>query len=445
MKTYTSTKKILKKTYKKSLKIETIPLKILSNLNNENNYKSVYSNNKQLVKDIIFLKKKSFDIFYSYKYKYPLLVKEEIDINTGKGNVKRADQEEPWDTDITISKKYQFNLTDYSIYEFYGGSLGHNAPASYHNNEINEYRETYLMTNISPQNVCLNTGLWNMLEIFCKQLPNNKDLFNINLFTGNIPNTHSSLFYNEKLKHININIPIYCFKIICFNHKKYPDTTFIGIILFHNKLYYIDNTKSHINLFNYLLPIKSYPWFENISNINITNLLNFYNINTNSIKSFKHIINLNLKLTAIFKKYIEYSKNTFYISKCKTLNELFELNNKIDNFETLLKNDFFLNIVFIKIRNRIIRENILYTKFTTLNKLNIFFNNFKNELNTIYSMKDFNCETLFLKYINNNESDFKELVEISNDTNLNMYYDIVKNKIINKSKKKVINSKKNSK
>ena len=243
----------------------------------------------------------------------------------------------------------------------------------------------------------------------------------------------------------NINIPIYCFKIICFNHKKYPDTTFIGIILFHNKLYYIDNTKSHINLFNYLLPIKSYPWFENISNINITNLLNFYNINTNSIKSFKHIINLNLKLTAIFKKYIEYSKNTFYISKCKTLNELFELNNKIDNFETLLKNDFFLNIVFIKIRNRIIRENILYTKFTTLNKLNIFFNNFKNELNTIYSMKDFNCETLFLKYINNNESDFKELVEISNDTNLNMYYDIVKNKIINKSKKKVINSKKNSK
>ena len=106
---------------------------------------------------------------------------------------------------------------------------------------------------------------------------------------------------------------------------------------------------------------------------------------------------------------------------------------------------FFLNIVFIKIRNIIIRENILYTKFTTLNKLNIFFNNFKNELNTIYSMKDFNCETLFLKYINNNESDFKELVEISNDTNLNMYYDIVKNKIINKSKKKVINSKKNSK
>ena len=51
--------------------------------NNLLNYKNIFSFNRKSDKSIIFLKKTEFDIFYSYKYKYPILVKESITSQTG--------------------------------------------------------------------------------------------------------------------------------------------------------------------------------------------------------------------------------------------------------------------------------------------------------------------------------------------------------------------------
>ena len=81
VKTSKKTKKNYKSIHKsslKSIKLQSIKLHKLHNETISNNtitYKSIFTNNKNINKDIVFLKKQSFDIFYSKKYKYPLLVR----------------------------------------------------------------------------------------------------------------------------------------------------------------------------------------------------------------------------------------------------------------------------------------------------------------------------------------------------------------------------------
>ena len=391
---------------KKSIFLESIPLNININLNN---YKTIFTN-KKIIKDIVFLNKHTFDIFYNCKYKYPLLVREEVNINTCKGNIKRKDQEEPWANDTNILDKYQYTKDDYDTYEYYEGSQGHNAPAGWHKNNFNEYKETFLTTNITPQNINLNTGYWNILEMCCKNLSNNKDLYNINIFTGSIPNTHNSLFYNAMLEKSEMNIPIYMFKIICFNHIKYPNITFIEIILLNNKTYLIDINKPYIHFYKFLLPLKSYHWFENKSGINIVNLLKYYNININNLKSFKNIINISMKITPHIRVYMYFSITLVHMFECKTLKELYN-NVKLNLIDIII-----MKQIFYKLRNKLIRDTLLYTKFTTLKKFDIFFQNFKNELETIYTIDDKDYET--------------ELLKIDQDTYLNNYYNIVKTKLV---------------
>ena len=319
-----------KQSYKK-IKLDSIKLKNLYqpyNFNNKfinnTNYKSIFTN-KNISKDIVFLKKLSFDIFYSYKYKYPLLVKELLTKNTGKGKTQiiRGNIQDPWNTDDNIPLKNSLTVDDYYTYEYYGGSPGHNAPASWHKDNIEDYTETFLFSNITPQNYGLNSGYWLLLETLCKSFNNNNQLTNIHIFTGSIPNTKVSLLYNVELELSTLNIPIYMFKIVCFNHIQYPDITFIDIFIFKNKLYKIDKTKNNINFIKFLLPIKSYNWFETISNINITNLLHFYNIKTDTIKSFKNVINLNINIKNNLRLYIDTSYNMATLTEATTLDDLY--------------------------------------------------------------------------------------------------------------------------
>ena len=79
----------------------------LNTINNNfinNKFKDVFSNNKKISKDIVFLKKISFDIFYSYKHKYPLLVREQLNNLTGKGKEKiiRDQMIDNWKNDKAI-------------------------------------------------------------------------------------------------------------------------------------------------------------------------------------------------------------------------------------------------------------------------------------------------------------------------------------------------------
>ena len=400
-----STKKLLKIYSRKKAtnKLQSINLKKLISLNTNNNvnvnntitYKSVFSNNKKINKDIIFLKKISFDIFYSNKYKYPLLVTEKITKDTGKGNEKivRKDITEQWSLDKAVEKNNTFTFEkDYDIYEYYGGSAGHNATANNHKLNRTDYDETFLISNITPQNIILNLGLWVIIEQWCVALNSNSKLNNIYVFTGSIPDTTPSILYNAKLDKSVINIPIQMFKIVCFNNLEYPDVIFIEIFIANNKPYIIKQDAKFINLTKYLLPIKSYNWFENKTGINISKLLQFYNINGNKLKSFKNIINLNFKIYKILEILIKKSHLYNVILSSNTLENLYNnmtyILNKYKHLFSEGNEINWLNTYFYKLRNRLIRENILYTKIKTLKEFNIFFDNLKNDLMTKYMIDE---------------------------------------------------------
>ena len=436
-----STKKLLKiySRKKKTNKLQSINLKKIVSLNththpnnhiNNNvinninlNYKSVFSNNKKINKDIIFLKKISFDIFYSNKYKYPLLVTEKISQNTGKGDEKivRKDITEQWSLDKEIEKTNTFTFEkDYDIYEYYSGSAGHNATANNHKSNRVDYDETYLISNITPQNVILNIGLWVILEKWCLALNKNIKLNNIHVFTGSIPDTQPSILYNAKLVKSVINIPIQMFKIVCFNNIEYPDIVFIEIFITNNKPYIIKLGTKFINLTKYLLPIKSYNWFENKTGINISKLLQFYNINGNKLKSFKNLINLNFKIYNVLEILITKSYLYNLIVSSTNLEDLYNnMSYILTNYKHLFSEEIelnWLNTYFYKLRNRLIRESILYTKIKTLKEFNIFFDNLKNDLNT--------------KYIIDTKKEYA-IIEDKQEDYLDIYYNIVKNKLIN--------------
>ena len=406
---------------KNSNKLNTINLHKLKfdNNNHDKNitYKDVFSS-KNINKDIVFLIKQSFDIFYSKKYKYPLLVRELLTKLTGFGTIKiiRSEQPDPWSIDTSIPLKNSLTLNDYKIYEYYVGSQGHNAPASWHKYDMNDYEDTFKFTNITPQNFSLNGGYWNILEYFCKQLQNNKDLSNINIFTGSIPNAKNSLMYNAKLEETSMNIPKYMFKIVCFNHLKYPNITFLEIFIFNNKFYKLNINKSNLNFTNYLLPIKSYKWFENNSGITILNLLKLYNLNTNTIKSFKNIINLNIHMNEKNKLLI-YNFISYYTSSLYNVETLEELYNNYAIYqshrETNLDDNTWVSNIFCKVRNRLIREQLLYRNFKNLNQFNEFFLKLQNNLNT--------------KFYIDKEKEMTYL-DISQDDYLNKYYNIVLHK-----------------
>ena len=231
---------------------------------------------------ILFIKKTEFDIFYSCKYKYPLLVKETITLLTGTTEanhpaIKRRNIIDPFREDPDIPEKYRHTLDDYKKTLEIGLSMGHNAPAGQHKTNITAFSDTFLLSNITPQEIVLNSGLWGLIENWCKDLQNNKSLYNISIITGSIPALENTI-YNG----VTMNIPTKMFKIVCCYHIDNPDITYMDIIMVMNKPFYVNMNATHLSLAPFLVDNKSWKWFENYSRINLKNLLTFYNYNIKS-------------------------------------------------------------------------------------------------------------------------------------------------------------------
>ena len=419
---YTSQKQSKKeiKTYtkKNTEKIVTLSsIKLTSLSNSKIDYKDVFSNNNQIAKNIVFLKKISFDVFFSKEYKYPLLIREDLNLlKNADNNIRRSNIGDNWQNDSSIPLENQYTIYDYAIYKYYGGSEGHMAPASFHKLNVDDYYETFLFSNVIPQNFIMNIGIWNILETWCKNiLYNNPNIYNINIFTGCIVDNKVKIYYNALLEKVEMNIPTNMYKIITFNHKEYPDHTFFDIIIIKNKEYDITtniNTNT-LDFRKYILHIKLYNWFQTKTGINIKNLLLFYNINPYNLKSFQNSINLKYnpnKITNLKELYLVY----FTLTKSKNIKELY--NNLIySKYDTIFpENSYNYNsLFFYKLRNKLIRDKILYTKFNSLKDFDLFYNNYKNDL------------------INNYEISKKteiDILGIHQEIYLNNYYNIVKNK-----------------
>jgi len=423
---YTSQKQSKKeiKTYtkKNTEKIVTLSsIKLTSLSNSKIDYKDVFSNNNQIAKNIVFLKKISFDVFFSKAYKYPLLIREDLNLlkNADK-NIIRSQLIDNWQNDTQIPLENQYSIKDYTTYKYYGGSEGHMAPASFHKLNVDDYYETFLFSNVIPQNLIMNIGIWNILENWCKKsLYYNTNIYNINIFTGCIVDNKIKTYYNALLEKVEMNVPTDMYKIITFNNKEYPEHTFFDIIIMKNKEYdiTININNNKIDLKKYILPIKLYNWFQIKTGINIKKLLLFYNINTYNLKSFQNSINLKYnpnKIQKFNETYLFYFTLLNSTSIKLLYNNLTILNYKKNvDINAIMNEKNYGSKFFYKLRNKIIRDTILYTKFNSLKEFDLFFNNYKNDLINKYEI---------------NKQTEVDILGVNQEDYLNNYYTIVKNK-----------------
>ena len=423
---YTSQKQSKKeiKTYTKKYteKIDTLSsIKLTSLSNSKIDYKDVFSNNNQIAKNIVFLKKISFDVFFSKAYKYPLLIREDLNLlkNADK-NIIRSQLIDNWQNDTQIPLENQYSIKDYTTYKYYGGSEGHMAPASFHKLNVDDYYETFLFSNVIPQNLIMNIGIWNILENWCKKsLYYNTNIYNINIFTGCIVDTKIKTYYNALLEKVEMNVPTDMYKIITFNNKEYPEHTFFDIIIMKNKEYdiTININNNKIDFRKYILPIKLYNWFQTKTGINIKKLLLFYNINTYNLKSFQNSINLKYnpnKIQNFNETYLFYFTLLNSTSLKVLYNNLTILNYKKNvDINAIMNEKNYGSKFFYKLRNKLIRDKLLYTKFNSLKEFDLFFNNYKNDLINKYEI---------------NKQTEVDILGVNQEDYLNNYYIIVKNK-----------------
>lgn len=329
--------------------IETHKQNYTVSLNDITNYKDIFTHNQQQNKNVIMLKKSEYDIFYSCKHKYPLLVKESITPSTGKPGIGedpivRKNTVDPFRQDPDIPEDCSHTLEDYRKYMQYGGSMGHNAAASQHRTNMEIYSETFQLSNITPQEMVFNCGVWALMENFCKGLQTNTNIENISVITGSIPNPQNFVFDG-----ISMNVPLKMFKIICFNMKGMPNITHMEILIANNQPVFVNPANKNFDLTKYLLPVKSYKWFQNFSGIDLKYLLDYYNYNTQNIAAFRHIINFNYGVSPILRKlmlksnwfgYIIYADNIDVLERVWTECQQFE-----KEFETLTFHREFYELV----------------------------------------------------------------------------------------------------
>ncbi len=280
---------------------------------------------------ILYLKKQEFDIFYSTRYKYPILVAETITSQTGKNDpnapIDRRIIEDPFRQDIDIPTKYQHTIEEYDSYMEYGGSMGHNAPAGQHKTNMSIWSETFLMSNLTPQEIVFNSGLWVLMENWCKNLNRNRNLIKIKVITGSIPNKRDNIFNG-----VIMNVPEKMYKIVCLQLASHPKITAMEIFIGLNQPYYIsvNPNKPQFNLKPFLLSTSQYKAFEHESGISLSALLEYYGFNT-KIQPFRNHLNLELNLSSGLVILMNKSKWFGKIVYSRTLQEL---ENKWVTFQT---------------------------------------------------------------------------------------------------------------
>jgi len=245
--------------------------------------------------DVVYIKKQEYETYYSTKYKYPYLVIERLSMRTGLpaegvDKVRREDVLDPFAPEPKINKEYSFNKNDYTLMMSYGLSPGHNAPAGHHYTTPEIWGETFSYANICPQEMVFNSGIWVIIENWCKyvsKLQKTKNFTNLRVFTGSIMDkVDSTLSMGDK--NINVNIPTHMFKLVCARSKESENSNKIFITCFMCPNRPIEPTnKENQNIIKWTIPLKP---LEELSGINFTPLLEkFYGYE----KGKTELVNLN--------------------------------------------------------------------------------------------------------------------------------------------------------
>jgi DNA/RNA endonuclease G (NUC1) len=290
------------------------------------NFKSKYSiplNQTKIFKKNLYielLQKIEFDIWYDTKLKYPLLVAQPINEKTFEQNndIRRDLVGDSFTPDINskVSKRETFTEEDYKIYMEYGGSMGHNAPASYHKTNIDTYKETFLLSNVCPQEIVLNSGVWVLLETWCRDfyLHGHTKIKDLIIFTGSIKSRTTNIFksYIKEGKSVKMNVPTHMYKIIMYKSPNGKLTSFA--FLFKNKPIYIRDGTKYYDMSRHMIALNK---LCDMSGISLHYLLNYYSQKTNSVSELdeKDIIKTHELFRFIKKQKFRFQINRYFTTQ----------------------------------------------------------------------------------------------------------------------------------
>ncbi len=194
-------------------------------------------------------------IYYHKKLKYPVLVIEIFKDEPYNSGIKRINMGEPFGQDPRIPAKYQHTTEDYISCSKRGYSYGHNAAAFIHKSSVEDYKSTYLYSNICPQEIVFNSGLWLLFEIVSERIL--KKYKNGIILNGSIRGKDRS--FNNRI----MNIPYAMYKIILYTDKANPSRSYYTLFIATNEPHYMDQKlsaypKTNYSLLSYTMDIKEF-------------------------------------------------------------------------------------------------------------------------------------------------------------------------------------------
>ena len=264
-----------------------------------------------------------FYIYYNTKYKYPSCVIEKFTDGIPKGDIDRNSLKEPFIADRKIPIQYRFYKKDYLNYMEYGGSFGHNAPAGFHKSNVSNYKNTFKLSNICPQEVVFNSGQWVLLENWCKNIV--EKYTNVYILTGSISGNTKT--FNNTI----MNVPKQMYKIILILiDNKWYEISFLMNNIPYYKCKSIRNYIVSINkIVNLLSKKMDFNLIELLQNLTNDKKINHYR------GEIKEIIDSKLKNQLLSSQL--YGK-IIYANNLKELEKIYQSalkNNSINSYHTL--------------------------------------------------------------------------------------------------------------
>lgn len=155
------------------------------------------------------LQRRSYVVSYNYQKKCPNWVFWQLTREHADGNVKRPDYAFHEDMEVPAPR------AELSDYRGSGYDRGHMCPAGDNKWDAGVMYETFLLSNVCPQNKQLNSGVWNQIEMKCRYWAKKYGSLYIVCGPVYLRNEHRSIGANR------VSVPDAFFKVVlCLNERR---------------------------------------------------------------------------------------------------------------------------------------------------------------------------------------------------------------------------------
>lgn len=182
--------------------------------------------------------------YYTLSYNENAEQAEWVAYELKKEHISRTHRKRPY---FIRDKKVKTKSADYKNYKKSGYSKGHLCPAGDRKFSEEAYNETFLTSNISPQKLDFNAGIWNRLEQKVRYWVNKER--HLYIVTGGVLTNNLQTIGKEK-----VAVPTYFYKILL----DYSEPEFKAIA------FLIPHQESKKALYKFVVSIDS---IENLTNI----------------------------------------------------------------------------------------------------------------------------------------------------------------------------------